>query len=891
MTKFVVLNLGAGDLNQGFPFVSVTAQSGNHLMQVTGSLPAMPQLVANYQTWQSIYQILHQSCSMGNRYSPQSHRQEVNWEGDSSISINEADITHVSESELYQVGTQLKTCVDRWLNSEGFQPIERSLRQEFSSHDEIRFIIQTSDQNSRQIPWSIWQFFQDYPGAEVALSALDFKSIRRVINPAKQVRILAILGNSSGIDVETDRALLENLKGANVVFLVEPSRQQLDEYLWHQAGWDLLFFAGHSCSEADGKSGEIQINPTEKITITQLKNALNRALKSGLQLVIFNSCQGLGLANQLSDLHFPQMILMREPVPDRVAQIFLKHFLFAFSEGQSLYLAFREARERLQGIEGKFPGASWLPLIFQNPAEMPPTWNELSQGETTIMSNVSSNLVATLTLHPSSRSPDDLKTQQYFLSSEEVSVIGRSPDCQIPLNPTEHVTVSRRHAEIKHIKQGHESGWQIRDTGTTNGTLVNDQRIEGWHSLNSGDRVTLGYKGPELIFEHSALPTTVFIPVSTTEEQASAEESISESDSQAVEEKKEAKAVEQNQEEQEASSAPPIPTENLSIPEEKTLPSASQPSTKATEKPTESVPQPSPETKEETTKTDRTDRTDKNHTPVKSSTTHPEPTHDLEAIASSSLWGMMSQREVSHLPCSEEITALAFSPDGKVLASASGDKTIKLWNLETGEEKLSLTAHKLAINALAFSPDGKVLASASGDKTIKLWNLETGEEKLSLTAHKLAINALAFSCDGATLASASGDKTIKLWNLETGEEKLSLTAHKLAINALAFSPDGATLASASGDKTIKLWNLETAEEQLSISTQKSIVSALTFSPDRRLLASISDQQWLKLWSIATVEEVLSIAIPKAYRGVTVLHPDGQTLVSSVEGERIAIWTL
>ncbi|NBD15042.1 MAG: FHA domain-containing protein [Cyanobacteria bacterium] len=843
MTKLVVLNLGTGNFNQGFPFVSVTFQSSNYMMQVTGNLPAVPKLLNYYQHWQSVYQLLNQSRSLGTRDSPPKDRQNPNFDRDSSIFINETDITHVSEIELSNAATQLKSCLDSWLNTEGFRQIERSLRQELSVHDEIRFIIQTSDQQSRQIPWSIWQFFQDYPGAEVALSALDFKSVRRVINPAKQVRILAILGNSSGINIEADRALLENLKGANVVFLVEPSRQKLDEYLWHQAGWDILFFAGHSCSQLDGKTGEIYINPTEKLTIAQLKNALNRALKSGLQLAIFNSCQGLGLANQLSDLDFPQMILMREPVPDRVAQIFLKHFLFAFSEGQSLYLAFREARERLQGIEGEFPGASWLPLIFQNPAEMPPTWNELSKGETTIMSNASSNFVATLTLHPSSPSPDCSKTQQYFLSSEEVTVIGRSPDCQIPLNPTEHVTVSRRHAEIKHIKQGQESGWHIRDTGTTNGTLVNDQRIEGWHSLNSGDRVTLGYKGPELIFEHSALPTTVFIPVSTTEESTSAEESISELDSQAVEEKKEAEAVEQNQEEQEASSALPVPTENLSIPEEKTSPSASQSSTKAPEKPTASVPLPSLETKEEITKTD------KNHTPVKSTTTHPEPTHDLEAITSSSLWGIMSQREVSHLPCSEEITALAFSPDGATLASASGDKTIKLWNLETGEETLSITAHKLAINALAFSPDG------------------------------------------ATLASASGDKTIKLWNLETGEETLSITAHKLAINALAFSPDGATLASASGDKTIKLWNLETGEETLSMSTQKSIISALTFSPEKQLLASVSDRQWIKLWSIGTAEEILSMAIPTAYRGVTVVHPDGQTLASAVEGEKIALWTL
>ena len=834
MSQLVTLNLGTGNFNQGFPFVTVTAQSGNYLMQITGNLPGMPELWDCYKRWQSIYQLLYQSRSLITR-----NVSDIETNQDSHIVINEADITHVSEIELSDVALELKNNLDDWFNSEGFQGIDRSLRQEFSFHDEIRFMIQSSNQETRQIPWYTWRFFQDYPYAEAALSALDFKSIRKNINSAKQVRILAILGNSSGIDIETDRALLENLNGAKVVFLVEPSRQELDECLWHQAGWDILFFAGHSRSQPDGKTGEMYINATEKITIAQLKNALNRALKSGLQLAIFNSCQGLGLANQLSDLQFPQMILMREPVPDRVAQIFLKHFLLAFSQGQSLYLSFREARERLQGIEGDFPGASILPLIFQNPAETPPTWNELSQGETTIMSNGSSNLVATLTLNPLAQSQNHSKTQPYFLSSEEVTVIGRSPDCQIPLNPMEYVTVSRHHAEIKHIKQDQTSSWQIRDTGTTNGTLVNNHRIQGWHPLKSGDRVTLGYKGPEFIFEHSALPTTVFIPVSATEEQASVEESTS--NSQPIEDEKDEKAAEQKQEDQEQPLV--AATESPSQPEQEPPVSASQASAKELESATESVELPSPEIQEEI------NATEESQTPVESQMNHLELLKNAETVTSSSLWGMMSQQEISHLPYSDEITTLAFSPDGTILASASDDKTIKLWNVETGEEQLSITAHKLAINALSFSPDGTILASASGDKTIKLWNVETGEEQLSITAHKLAINALSFSPDGTILASASGDKTIKLWNVETGEE------------------------------------------QLSIGTQKSIVSTLTFSPDQQLLASINDQQWIKLWSLTQAAEVLSIAIPTAYQGVTALHSDGQTLASVVKGEKITLWAI
>jgi hypothetical protein len=102
--------------------------------------------------------------------------------------------------------------------------------------------------------------------------------------------------------------------------------------------------------------------------------ALKKAVEGGLKLAIFNSCDGLGLARQLDDLQIPQMVVMRELVPDKVAQEFLKYFLTAFAGGKSFYLAVREARERLQGLEGKFPCASWLPVICQNLAEVPPNW-------------------------------------------------------------------------------------------------------------------------------------------------------------------------------------------------------------------------------------------------------------------------------------------------------------------------------------------------------------------------------------------------------------------------------------------------------------------------------------------------------------------------------------
>ena len=158
--------------------------------------------------------------------------------------------------------------------------------------------------------------------------------------------------------------------------MVEPQRKDLTEHLWGK-NWDILFFAGHSSSNKNGESGRIYLNKTDSLTIGELKYALKKAIENGLQLAIFNSCDGLGLARELADLQIPQIIIMREPVPDQVAKEFLKYFLQGFGGGESLYQAVRQARERLQGLEDRFPCATWLPMICQNPAQIPPTWDEL----------------------------------------------------------------------------------------------------------------------------------------------------------------------------------------------------------------------------------------------------------------------------------------------------------------------------------------------------------------------------------------------------------------------------------------------------------------------------------------------------------------------------------
>ncbi|MEH2184293.1 CHASE2 domain-containing protein [Nostoc sp.] len=389
MTKLVVLNLGKGNLKQGF--ATVTTQLYNYSnpipIQFTGSLPAAPELIELYRRWQLLYLLLHETLSPGQRW----HR---NMASDAGIEIDAEDITNISSVEFSNLCNKLQDKINIWLKSELFRNIDQKLRTKLNPHEEIRVILETEDDQVRRLPWHLWNFFEDYQRAVFALSVPEVDEVKPLGKSTRdKVRILAILGNSEGINIQQDRAILEQLPGTQTVFLVEPQRSELDRWLWNKQGWDILFFAGHGLSQNDCEISEIYINQTESLTISQLKNALKAAIARGLQLAIFNCCDGLGLVRELASLHIPQMIVMREAVPDRVAQEFLKHFLEAFANGESCHLAMREATEKLQGLESSFPCASWLPVICQNPTAMSLVLNKVGSKPTSLHNR---NIISTI---------------------------------------------------------------------------------------------------------------------------------------------------------------------------------------------------------------------------------------------------------------------------------------------------------------------------------------------------------------------------------------------------------------------------------------------------------------------------------------------------------------
>ena len=269
-----------------------------------------------------------------------------------------------------------------------------------------------------------------------------------------------------------------------------------------------------------------------------------------------------------------------------------------------------------------------------------------------------------------------------------------------------------------------------------------------------------------------------------------------------------------------------------------------------------------------------------------------------------------------------DVQAIAYAPDGKTLASAGRDETIRLWHPKTSQHLATLTGHGGLVTSIAFSPDGKKLVSGSGDATVRLWSTETRQQLWSADtpqkrshAHtkdpvirdifglspprsrspfeQLAFQwvlAVAYSPDGKTLASSgSSDGTIQLWHVDSGDLVQTLKGHTEAVTALTFAPDSKTLVSGSNDDTLRVWESPTGTLRRVLAGHGHDVKAVVFSRDGNRLASGSKDTSVRLWDAKTGRFLPTLR--GHYWGVEAVAfaRDGKTVASGDGTGRILLW--
>lgn len=275
------------------------------------------------------------------------------------------------------------------------------------------------------------------------------------------------------------------------------------------------------------------------------------------------------------------------------------------------------------------------------------------------------------------------------------------------------------------------------------------------------------------------------------------------------------------------------------------------------------------------------------------------------------------------------VWSVAISSDGQTLASASQDKTIKLWQLPTGKYSApslgtqnlfyqsplalmvipllvavrttntvklwqidtgkllrTLSGHTEWVRSVAFSPDGQTVASSSWDDTIKVWNLGNGELLHTLSGHGDGVYSVTFSPDGRTLASASGDKTVKLWQLPSGKLLHTLSGHSKSVYAVAISPDRQTLVSGSGDDTLKLWQTDTGQLLRTLPKDSDGIYGLDFSSSGHL---VSGSEGIKLWNLRTGKLLRELSGHSKDVTSVAISPDEKILVSSSKDKTMKLW--
>src|SRR6266704_2548189 len=236
------------------------------------------------------------------------------------------------------------------------------------------------------------------------------------------------------------------------------------------------------------------------------------------------------------------------------------------------------------------------------------------------------------------------------------------------------------------------------------------------------------------------------------------------------------------------------------------------------------------------------------------------------------------------------VRSVAWSPDGGRLATASADRTARIWDADSGRELIALHGHDKRVWGVAWSPDGKRLATGSRDRTARIWDIESGSQLLVvLRGHNGKVRGVAWSPDGGRLATASADRTARIWDADHGGELAALHGHSDEIRAVAWSPDGTRLASASDDRTARIWDADHGGGHVVLGGHDSWVDGIAWSPDGKRLATTSDDRTVRIWDAGHGGELAALHGHSDEIRAVAWSPDGTRLASASADRTARIW--
>ncbi|MEA5467233.1 ABC transporter substrate-binding protein [Leptothoe sp. PORK10 BA2] len=413
----VVVRFVAGTFEAGFDFDALILKDGRQIHRYPEAgerldtspyrrTPPALELPALYQEWQSSYLKSEKArgrlrdASGGQAWTASDYDVKTR-----KINVPEDVETHYSSSveNARTAAVDLRRYLrENWFQNEGsFENLrfwitgKAEVQRDQSLPIFFEFNTPQLEQNYilRRLPWHLWDLVQTdfFNKAEIALSANAFREGSSLTTP---IKVLAIFGSDEGdLDLGKDRATLARLRdfGAEVHVLppnLEEPESESDKAspltsadllrALTQDSYDILFYAGHSSSDREYRDGYLYLGNDNYCTLTVLQPRLLEAIDRGLKLAIFNSCDGLGLADFLVRIRLPYTVLFRESVPDPVATAFLGTFFENFSTGKPLYSALRRARTKLIELEDNYPSASWLPIICQSQSQPELVWPDLT---------------------------------------------------------------------------------------------------------------------------------------------------------------------------------------------------------------------------------------------------------------------------------------------------------------------------------------------------------------------------------------------------------------------------------------------------------------------------------------------------------------------------------